>query len=151
MENALIRKCTHNDIDAILQLDREWYEENIAYDFFFINREEYIAYLEHSPSYFWVAEIDGCVIGYINASTHVNKNIRVISQKETYLEIENIYVSKEFRNENIGGKLIDKILEVAEQNGIQRFLVSSDSKDMDKVMRFYQSHGFKPCNIQLFK
>ena len=151
MGTVLIRQCTQHDIDDILQLDQEWHDEQIAYDFTFISREEFIAHLDRFPSYFLVAEGDATVMGYINASTHVNETIRVLPEKETYLEIENIYVQAAFRNQNIGGKLISKLLEIAGQNGIERFLVSSDSKDMDQVMRFYQSHGFKPCHIQLFK
>ena len=151
MGTVLIRNCTHHDIDDILQLDQEWHDENIAYDFTFISREEFIAHLDRFPAYFLVAECDGMIMGYINASLHVNENIRVLPEKETYLEIDNVYVRAAFRNQNIGGQLIRRLLAVADQNGIERFLVSSDSKDMDQVMRFYQSHGFKPFHIQLFK
>lgn len=31
MENVLIRACTRNDIDGILQLERLWEQEDIAY------------------------------------------------------------------------------------------------------------------------
>ena len=81
----------------------------------------------------------------------MSKGLVVIPEQETYVEIDNVYVKPEFRNRDIGGKLIDRLLDVAEQNGIQRFFVSSDSKDMDKILNFYRSHGFKPWYIQLFK
>jgi ribosomal protein S18 acetylase RimI-like enzyme len=56
-----------------------------------------------------------------------------------------------FRNQNIGGKLIERLLEIAGQAGIQRFLVATVTKDMDKILNFYRSHGFKPWYVQLFK
>lgn len=151
MTSVLIRACTHHDIDDILQLDRLWHQENIAYDFTFISREVFINELERDPPYFLVAEIDGCIVGYMNASVHASTGLPVISEGETYLEIDNVYVQPAFRNRDVGGKLIDEMCNLAKQRGIQRFLVSSDSKDMDRVLNFYRRHGFTPSYVQLFK
>jgi hypothetical protein len=42
MELTLIRECTREDIDAVVALDREWEQENIAYgDFNPIGRRLY--------------------------------------------------------------------------------------------------------------
>jgi ribosomal protein S18 acetylase RimI-like enzyme len=68
-----------------------------------------------------------------------------------YLEIENIYVRPEFRNRHVGGALLEKLLQVAEQNGIKRFLVSTVSKDMHGILKFYQRYGFQPWFAELFK
>jgi hypothetical protein len=46
---------------------------------------------------------------------------------------------------------MERLLEVAEQNGIRRILVATVSKDMNKVFNFYQGHGFKPWYVQMFK
>ena len=151
MEKVLIRECSQQDIEEILQLDRQWEQEDIAHDFIFISREEFIASLERFPTYFLVAENDGHIVGYINGSVQLGKGMAVIPEQESYLEIDNVYVKPEFRNSGIGGKLIEGLLEVATQNGIQRFLVSSVSKEMDKILNFYQRHGFKPWYIQMFK
>ena len=144
MENVLIRECTHKDIDEVLQLDRQWEKENIAHEFMFISREEFIADLERFQTYFLVAESNGSVVGYINGSVRLSQEgVPVIPEQEPYLEIENIYVKPDFRNRHMGGKLIERLLEVAERNGIQRFLVTTDSKNMDKVLNFYRRHGFQ--------
>jgi hypothetical protein len=58
MQQVLIRECTHNDVDAIFQLDRQWDQENIAYEFLYVSREEFIANLECFQAYFLVAESD---------------------------------------------------------------------------------------------
>jgi ribosomal protein S18 acetylase RimI-like enzyme len=151
METVLIRACTHKDIDAVLQLDSQWEQENIAYDFIPISREEFIIHLERFPSYFLVAASDGCLVGYVNGSVHQGKGVAVIPEQEPYLEIDNVYVQPRFRNRHIGGMLLDRLLAVAEQHGIQRFVVCSVSKEMDKILHFYRRHGFTPWYVQLFK
>jgi ribosomal protein S18 acetylase RimI-like enzyme len=151
MENILIRECTYNDIDEVYQLDIEWAQEDITHGFIPGAREEFIADLERFKSYFLVAEIDGCIVGYINGSVHASKGLAVIPEGGRYLEIDNIYVKPDFRNKLIGGQLIESLFQVAEQNGIKRFLVHSATKDMDKIVNFYRSHGFKTWYIQMFK
>jgi len=151
IENILIRECTPNDIDQVYQLDTRWGREDIAYEFIPISREEFIAHLERFPTYFLVAESEGYLVGYINGSVLLNQDIPVLPKQEPYLEIENIYVKPDFRNRQIGGKLIERLLEIAGQNGIQRFLVSTVTKDMAKILNFYQSHGFKAWCVQMFK
>ncbi len=56
MEKVLIRECTHRDIDEILQLDIQWDQENIAHEFIFVSRKEFVANLESFKPYFLVAE-----------------------------------------------------------------------------------------------
>ena len=152
MENVLIRECTHKDIDEVLQLDRQWEQENIARKFVLVSREELVADLERFQTYFLVVERNGSLVGYINGSVCCCQGgAAVIPEEEQYLEIENIYVKPDFRNRQIGGKLIESLLEVAEQNGIQRFLVTTDSKDMDKVLNFYRRYGFQLRYVRMFK
>ena len=152
MQQVLIRTCTLNDIDVVVQLEREWEREDIAYgDFNPISREAFIAFLERFPAYFLVAESDGQIVGYVHGSVQRDKRMEVLPEQEPYVEIENIYVRSNFRNKDIGGKLLERLFEVARQDGIQRFVVSTASKDTDKILKFYQSHGFKAWNIQLFK
>ncbi len=148
---VLIRECTHNDVDDIFQLDRQWDQESIAYEFNYVSREEFIADLERFPTYFLVAESDEGIVGYINGSVRLSQSLAVIPEQETYLEIENLYVKPDFRNRHIGSQLLERLLAIAEQNGIQRFLVSTVTKDMDKILNFYHSHGFKPWYVQMFR
>jgi GNAT superfamily N-acetyltransferase len=152
MEHVRIRPCTLQDIDAVIGLERQWEQENIAYgDFNPMHWEAYIAILERFPAYFLVAESDGQLVGYIHASLQGAKSIEVIPDQEPYVEIEDIYVRPDFRNQDIGGKLLEQVFEVAQAAGIQRFVVGTKSKETDKILRFYRSHGFTPWSIQFFK
>jgi ribosomal-protein-alanine N-acetyltransferase len=152
MENVLIRECTHSDIDAVLQLDTQWAQENIAHDFMPISRAAFIAHLKSFQQYFLVAESHhGGVVGYANGSVHVAQGMPVIPAQESYLEIDNIYVTPGFRNRRIGGKLLERLLEVAEHHGIQRFLVSSNSKNMEHILNFYRRYGFTAWYVHMVK
>jgi ribosomal protein S18 acetylase RimI-like enzyme len=151
MQQVLIRECTHLDLDSIFHLDHLWDEEGVAYVFTYGTREEFIADFDRFQKYFLVAESNGQIIGYINGSVRVNETVKVLPQLETYLEIENIYVRPEYRDRHVGGDLIERLLAVAEQNGIKRFVVSTVTKDMDRILKFYRHYGFRPWFVELFK
>jgi len=152
MQQVCIRTCTQDDIDAILSLERQWEQEEIAYgDFNPMTREAYVAILERFPEYFLVAESNGQVVGYIHASSDREKRVEVIPEREPYLEIEDIYVQPDFRDRDIGGQLLERIFEIARAAGIQRFVVGTLSKETDRILRFYRSHGFTPWRIQFFR
>lgn len=151
MWKIFIRECTYRDIDSIFQLDQLWKEENVSYVFTHVSREDFIAEFERFQRYFLVAESNGQIIGYINGSIQTSDTPNVLPSQEPYLEIENIYVRPEFRNKQVGGALLKKLFEIAEQNGINRFFVSTVTRDMDRILRFYRSHGFKAWYLELFK
>ena len=67
------------------------------------------------------------------------------------VEVENIYVIPAYRNRHVGGDLLAKLLAVAEQDGIKGFFVNTVTKDMDRILKFYRSYGFKPWYVELFK
>ena len=150
MKDVLIRECTSQDLDGILELEQLWNDEGVAY-VWYGNREVLIADFERFPEYFLLAESDGCIVGYVNGSVRANETVEVFPKQETYLEVENIYVRAEFRDMRVGGDLLERLLGVAKENGIERFVVSTVSKDIDRILRFYRSHGFKPWYVELFK
>jgi GNAT superfamily N-acetyltransferase len=152
MEQVHIRTCTVNDIDNVIALERQWEQEEIAYgNFNPMSREMYMAILERFPAYFLVAERDGQLVGYIHASVHHDNPVEVIPAQEPYAEIEDIYVQPGFRSQDIGGQLLEHVFPIAQAAGIERFIVGTLSKETDKILKFYRSHGFTPWRIQFFK
>jgi ribosomal protein S18 acetylase RimI-like enzyme len=150
MEQVRIRTCTLSDIDSVIALERQWEQEDIAYgDFNPLSREAYVSILERFPAYFLVAESGGQLVGYIHGSVQRDKPVEVI--QEPYVEIEDIYVQPGFRDRDIGGALLERLFEIAGQEGIQRFIVGTLSKETDRILTFYRSHGFTPWRIQFFK
>ena len=116
-----------------------------------MSREAYVATLEHFPAYFLVAESEGQLVGYIHASVQRDNPVEVIPPDQPYVIIEDIYVRPDFRNRDIGGALLERVFEIAQQDGIQRFVVGTLSKETDRILKFYGSHGFTPWRIQFFK
>ncbi|RAR40675.1 GNAT family N-acetyltransferase [Paenibacillus sp. MDMC362] len=47
-------------------------------------------------NYFWVAEINSEIVGYITGSIHVSDGLAVIEQGEHYLEVDEVYVHPEY-------------------------------------------------------
>jgi ribosomal protein S18 acetylase RimI-like enzyme len=152
MEQVRIRACTPDDIEGVIALERLWEQEDIAYgDFNPMSREAYVAFLERFPAYFLVAESDGQLVGYIHASVQRDNPVEVIPAQEPYVAIEDIYVQPDYRDGDIGGALLERIFEIARQEGTQRFTVGTRSKETDRILTFYRSHGFIPWSLQFFK
>ncbi len=78
MANVLVRECTHEDLESILELNALWEAEGVSYGSFQETRKEFLAYLERFQKYFMVAESDGRIVGYVNGSARVNDKIPVL-------------------------------------------------------------------------
>lgn len=143
-----IREAQVADVDRVHQLQVEWAEEGITYGYRADSKENLSAKL---GPYFLVAELDGTLVGHAYGLIRVSEGLAVIPAGERYLEIEDIYVIPEFRNRSIGGLLLDGLLQAAEEEGIETFSVYSSTKDADRILRFYRSHGFESWYVQLFR
>jgi len=152
MEPVCIRACTPEDIDAVLHLERQWEQEQNAHNFTPSSQDEFRTALKRFPAYFLVAESDGAgLVGYIQGAVRLHKGLPVFPEGEPYVEIEQVYVHPDFRHRHIGGQLMERLMAVAAQHGIQRCVVSSTSTEMDQIIHFYRRHGFTPWYVQLFK
>lgn len=150
MTSVNLRECTVRDIDAVLKLNHEWEEEDVAHVFVPLSRDEYIASLTQFPAYFLVAECENQIVGFVNATEKAGTPETVIPAQERYVMIENLYVASGFRHDGIGGELLERVFRAGKEHGIERFMVSSDSKEMDKILEFYQGHGFALWHVQLY-
>jgi ribosomal protein S18 acetylase RimI-like enzyme len=148
MQDVLIRTCEEKDIVEILQLQKQWYCEDSTYGFV-PGEEQYL--ISKLGAYFFVAEKDTALIGFVYGAVHQAHDMAIFAQQQTYLEIDDIYVSPAYRDASIGGALLDTILKTARANGIDRSFVNSASKDMDRVLKFYRQHGYKTWSIQMFQ
>jgi ribosomal protein S18 acetylase RimI-like enzyme len=152
MGEVRIRACTHGDLDAVLDLERQWEQEGNAYgDFNPLSRDVYASFLERFPAYFLVAECDGQLVGYIHAAVQRDQPVEVIPAHEPYFEIENIYVRPDYRDRGVGGALLEQVFAVAQHEHIERFVVGTLSRETDSILRFYRGHGFTPWRIQFVR
>lgn len=143
-----VRKANETDVLKVVKLSELWVSECITYGLG-PNSEELLR--NNIGDYFWVAEINSEVVGYITGSVHESDGLAVIEKGERYLEVDEVYVHPEYRSENIGYLMVDKLLQTAEGNGITRSIVYSASKQWQKIVGFYEKHGFKMWFVQMYR
>lgn len=152
-----IIKITISDITELQRIGRQTFKETFADS----NSEENMkSYLEegfslekltkevnNENSEFYFAKIDNEVIGYLK----VNFGESQTELKDNKaLEIERIYVSKEFHGKNVGQLLYNKAIEVAEQKGSEYVWLGVWEQN-PRAIRFYEKNGFVVFDKHIFK
>ena len=148
MTDILIRECTSADIRKVMELDKGWAAEDSTYGYV---AESADGLANRLGPYFLVAEVQGSVVGFAYGSVHVSEGMAVLPAGQTYFEVDAIYVANEHRDSGIGGMLLDGLLEATQQNSIERSLVYSATKDLDRILRFYRKHGFKNWYVRMYR
>lgn len=143
-----VRIATESDLLKVAQLSELWVTECITYGLR-ANKVEQL--IQNIGEYFWVAEVDAEVVGYIFGSIQESEGLAVIESGVRYLEIDEVYVHPQYRSENIGHLMVDQLLQTAEGNGITRSIVYSASKQWQKVIGFYEKHGFHMWFVQMYR
>jgi len=147
--NPIIRTATLPDIPQVMQLQDRWAaaDETIGYQP--ADRAMLESFLTR---FFCVAEVDHTVIGYIFGQRKQNTDgsmNSVIPQHSDYLEIEDLYVTDELRSKGVGKQLVQAAQAWAKQNSMSYLSVYSSTRDVERILRFYQSCGFNPWYVQL--
>jgi ribosomal protein S18 acetylase RimI-like enzyme len=148
MDKCIIRECTSEDLDYVVSLQHQWVKEDITHGLIPVEK----VYLETKlGKYFYVAELNSKIIGFVYGGVHTSDNMCIIDNGQPYIEVEDIYVSPDSRSAGLGSVLLDKVLSVAKDNGIERSMIYSSTKDMDNIIKFYKKHDYKTWCIQMFK
>ena len=148
MSETIIRRALADDLRAVEQLQRQWETEELTRGFKAADAE---LLRSHLGAYFLVADQAGRIVGFVCGSAHVSEGNAVFSAGERYLEVDDLYVSPEMREQGIGGRLLDELLAQAGREGIQRFLAYSSSRDTGAILRFYRKHGFETWYVRMFR
>ena len=117
-ESITIKQITLADVEGIFELEKLWETEQDSFIFEPFTRDEFISNIKKFPKYHLVAISNNQIIGYINGIIKNKDAERVFKKNKSYLMIENLFVKSEYRNKQIGGKLLDKIIQNAKNNGI---------------------------------
>lgn len=148
MDELIIRECIFADLDSIVSLQQLWDTEDITYGYVPIAKNKLE---EKLGEYFYVAELNNEIIGYIYGAVNVAENIAVFNDGQTYLEVEDIFISQNYRDSGYGSLLLDRLSSIAKNNGVARSMIYSSTKNIDDVMKFYRKHNYKTWYIQMFK
>ena len=156
-ENIQIKKISLNEIDQLQKIGRQTFYETFAE----VNSEENIKnYLENgfstekltaeltdNNSEFYFATLNDEVIGYLK----INFGLSQTELKDDKaLEIERIYVSKEFHGKKVGQLLYDKAIKIAKRKNSDYVWLGVWEENL-RALSFYRKNGFVEFDKHLFK
>jgi len=157
MENILLRKVTLNDIDQLQKIGRQTFFDTFAESNTEENMKEYLdnrfsseklhSELSNPNSEFYFALEEDTVIGYLKlnfgeSQTELKDN--------KALEIERIYVLKEFHGKKVGQLLYDKAIQVANQTKAD-YVWLGVWEENPRAIAFYKKNGFVEFDKHIFR
>lgn len=153
----MITKITENDIAELQEISKKTFSETFSKD----NTEESMAqYLETSfaaeklltelsdkNSEFYFARLDHKVIGYLKLNTGLSQTEM---KGDHALEIERIYVSKEYHGKKVGQALYDKAMAIATEKNVDYVWLGVWENNL-RAINFYRKNGFKEFDKHIFR
>lgn len=157
MATITIRKGTLSDIDLLKSISRQTFietfsagntEENMTkYVEEELSTEKLTAELSNSNAEFYFATLEGKIIGYLKLNFGESQTEL---QDHNALEIERIYVLKEFIGKNVGQILYDKAIQIAKKEKAD-FVWLGVWEENPRAINFYKKNGFVEFDKHIFK
>jgi ribosomal protein S18 acetylase RimI-like enzyme len=156
MQQISIQKISLNEVEALQAISRLTFYETFAD----VNTKENMSsYLENDLSLerlseemnnpnseFFFATLENEVIGYLK----INLESAHTEQKTANsLEIERIYVIKEFLGKNIGQLLLEYAFQIGREKGNENVWLGVWEENK-RAIRFYQKNGFVEFDKHIF-
>ncbi|MEO8234555.1 MAG: GNAT family N-acetyltransferase [Flavobacterium sp.] len=157
MSNIEIRTVIPNDIDQLQKIGRQTFQETFSesnseenmksYLDEGFSKEKLIKELNDKNSEFYFATLDDVVIGYLKINFGESQTELKDSKA---LEIERIYVSKEFHGKSVGQLLYDKTIQIAKQKIVAYIWLGVWEENL-RAISFYKKNGFIEFDKHIFK
>ncbi|MBC9796017.1 GNAT family N-acetyltransferase [Sinomicrobium weinanense] len=157
MENIEVRKVTLRNIEELQNIGKQTFAETFSSG---NSEEDMKAYLDNSfsmeklqtelsdkNSEFYFAVLGDNVIGYLKIN--VGQSQTEVKDKNA-LEIERIYVLKEFHGKKVGQLLYEKAMEISRQKGVD-YVWLGVWEENPRAIRFYKKNGFVEFDKHIFK
>ena len=156
MDNIEIKKANQSDIELLQNIGRQTFfekftednsEENMlkyaleAYSF-----EKIAGEVNNPNSQFYLATLNNQTIGYLKINLG---DAQTELQDPQALELERIYVLKEFQGKKIGQMLYEKTLELAKKANIS-YVWLGVWEENTSAIKFYKKNGLKVFNKHIF-
>ena len=157
MQNIFIKEAELHDIEKLQKIGRQTFFETFSESNSEENMQKYLdegfsiekltTELTDTNAEFYFAILDEEVIGYLklnfgDSQTELKDN--------KALEIERIYVSKEFHGKSVGQLLYDKAIEVAKQKNVN-YVWLGVWEENPRAISFYKKNGFVEFDKHIFK
>jgi ribosomal protein S18 acetylase RimI-like enzyme len=157
MVSMEMRRLTGEDVLLLQQIGRKTFEETFSSSNSKENLEKYLEQgfslsklqreIDDPNAEFYFAMQDNNIIGYLKLN--VGESQTEI-KNENALEIERIYVLKEFHGKNIGQQLFEKALERALFQKVD-FIWLGVWEENKRAIQFYTKNGFIAFDKHIFK
>lgn len=157
MNSIVIEECSLKDVIKIKDIGERTFYETFCNE---NSKEDMEDYLKKSFSYeqlenemknknsrFYIAQDDKEVIAYMKLNFTQDQTDREYEDK---LEIQRIYVLKEYKGRHIGKRLIQKAIEIAKSNSQKYIWLGVWEKNINAI-NFYKKQGFKKYSDHVFK
>lgn len=157
MTEIKIRKLNLSDIENLKNIAIETFYQTFSHENTKENMDIYLntafsidklkEELSNPNSEFYFSEINNQAIGYIkinfsDAQTEIKYN--------NSLEIERIYVLKNFHGKNIGQILLNKVFEIGKNNNIEYIWLGVSERNI-RAVNFYKKNNFIEFDKHIFK
>lgn len=156
-ENIQLKKISLNEIDQLQKIGRQTFQETFSDSNSEENMKNYLqegfssekltAELNNKDSEFYFATLENNVIGYLKVNFGESQTELKDSKA---LEIERIYVSKEFHGKKVGQLLYDKAIEIAKQKNSEYVWLGVWEENL-RALSFYRKNGFVEFDKHIFK
>lgn len=157
MADIEIKRITINELAQLQKIGRQTFQETFSDSNSDENMKSYLengfssekltSELNNKDSEFYFATLEDTVIGYLK----VNFGDSQTELKDSKaLEIERIYVSKEFHGKKVGQLLYDKAIEVARQKNTEYVWLGVWEENL-RALSFYRKNGFVEFDKHIFK
>lgn len=154
--NIKIDQINNSQIDALQQIGRQTFAETFAESNTAANMAKYLeeAYsyeklsteLNNPNSFFYFAMLDEKVIGYLK----LNKGSSQTELKDNNaLEIERIYVLKDYHGKKVGQLLFDKAIAIAKEQHVA-YVWLGVWEENKRALQFYTKNGFVEFDQHVF-
>jgi len=130
VEDVKIRRMAKEDIDAVMEIERDCFTVPWSRNAFLMEIEE------NKFARYVVAEKDGWIVGYGGMWLVIDE-----------AHITNIAVRSAYRRQGFGRKILSEMIRVAEEEGILRMTLEV-RRSNDAAQRLYQEFGFRFCGVR---
>ena len=157
MADIEVKRITINELAQLQKIGRQTFQETFSDSNSEENMKNYLdegfstekltAELNNKDSEFYFATLENNVIGYLKVNFGASQTELKDSKA---LEIERIYVSKEFHGKKVGQLLYDKAIEVAKQKDTEYVWLGVWEENL-RALSFYRKNGFVEFDKHIFK
>jgi diamine N-acetyltransferase len=157
MDTIDIKRVTVSDLDQLQHIGRQTFYETFSAGNTEENMRKYLeegftveklsAELNDKNSEFYFASLDNQVIGYLKLNFGQSQTE---IKEDKALEIERIYVLKEYHGKKVGQILYDKAIQMARLKNVD-YVWLGVWEENPRAINFYKKNGFVEFDKHIFK